>query len=143
MDVQISDSSTAAYSGAGSTIGLIQPQVQQAPDPALASVTHATAPDVAFPAVGTAGSTATGGTSAKVPAPVHVDSSFGDTAAKLFHAARPLSVEFHTTNHPNEIVTILRDPTTGQVYAEFPPDAVVRLAEFFQHLAGFVVDQKA
>lgn len=33
MDVQISDSSTAAYSGAGSTIGLIQPQVQQQPDP--------------------------------------------------------------------------------------------------------------
>jgi len=143
MDVQISDSSTAAYSGAGSTIGLIQPQVQQQPDPGPAPVSPATAPDFGVPTVGTVGSTSAGGIATKERAPVHIDSSFGDTAAKLFRSARPLSVEFHTTNHPNEIVTILRDPTTGQVYAEFPPDAVIRLAEFFQHLAGFVVDQKA
>jgi len=139
MDVQLSDNVSSGFSAAASSIGLTLPQTASVP---LASSGGAPVAPLDFPEIAAAPlqSRAPASRDASLPA---IDSHLGIAAAAFLHAPRPLSVEFHTDNHPNEIVTILRDPTTGQVYAEFPADAVVRLAEFFQHLAGFVVDQKA
>ncbi len=142
MDVLISDSASSSYSASAASIGFA---------PAPAPLAAAAAP---------AASTSGGASLAQPPAPslassdpspaydgsqptktLAADSKFGATAAKIFHSPQPLNVEFHSANH--EIVTILRDPQSGQVYAEFPADAVVQIAEFFQHLAGFVVDHKA
>lgn len=145
MDVLISDNASSGFSASAAAVGF-------APVPAPAPpVAAATAPPV--PA---------GGDASLAQAPAHslapvdanfaydnaqptktlaADSKFGETAAKIFHSPQPLNVEFHSANH--EIITILRDPQSGQVYGEFPADAVVQIAEFFQHLAGFVVDLKA
>lgn len=143
MDVQLSDS-TPGFSAAAASIGLTLPQLlpssQATLAPAPPSAPQAIAPSdstdpVALSDFPTSGKSLAGA--------LKIDSHLGEAASAFLHAPRPLSVEFHTDRLPNEIVTILRDPTTGQVYAEFPPDAVARLADFFNHLAGFVVDQKA
>jgi len=144
MDVQLSDNVSPGFSAAATSIGLTLPK--PAPDP-RADVVQAAPIAVAAPPPPApsdfpenSGQPSSSDKSAALP---KIDSHLGAAASAFFHAPRPLSVEFHTDSHPNEIVTILRDATTGQVYAEFPPDAVARLADFFNHLAGFVVDQKA
>lgn len=144
MDVLISDSASSGYNASTAAVGFTQ-----APAPAPLAPAPA-------PVAPTGGETSLGQPPTPSLAPVNAalgydsspptktlaaDSKFGETAAKIFHSPQPLNVEFHATNH--EIVTILRDPQSGQVYAEFPADAVVQIAEFFQHLAGFVVDHKA
>ena len=143
MDVQLSDSTSSGFSAAAASIGLTLPQPVPSPQQSLAPVPSAapqaiTPPDTTDPV-----SLSVSSQTKSIAAVPKIDSHLGEAASAFFHAPRPLSVEFHTDRHPNEIVTILRDPATGQVYAEFPPDAVARLADFFNHLAGFVVDQKA
>ena len=139
MDVQISDNAASSFSAASSAIGFIQPPQQTSGSFAPPLPPDSDAPLAAQPPLVAVQVPSTSSTGSK---PIRVDSSLAETAAKVFHAPQPLNVEFYSTRN-NEIVTILRDPSTGQVFAEFPADAVVRLAEFFQHLAGFVVDQKA
>jgi hypothetical protein len=137
MEVQLSDNVSSGFSAAAASIGLTLPQTAS-----VSPSVGAPGAPLDFPEVAAAPLQSRAPASRDAARPT-IDSQLGTAAAAFLHAPRPLSVEFHTDSHPNEIVTILRDPSTGEVYAEFPADAVVRLAEFFQHLAGFVVDQKA
>jgi len=139
MDVQLSDNVSSGFSAAAGSIGFALPPAAPAP---LAQAVVVSSVPVVLTDVATAPPTsgAPALRDALLPA---IDSHLGSAVAAFLHAPRALSVEFHVDNHPNEIVTILRDPATGEVYAEFPADAVARLADFFNHLAGFVVDRKA
>ena len=57
--------------------------------------------------------------------------------------AQQFEVSFRVEHDPNEIVTVFRDAATGQEIAQFPPEVMVQLAQFFQKIAGDVVDRSA
>ena len=68
--------------------------------------------------------------------------------AKLFGSATPpepirLNVSYRVLTNPNEIVTVFSDPKTGQEVAQFPPDILIGLAQFFDHQRGVTLDQDA
>jgi hypothetical protein len=68
--------------------------------------------------------------------------------AKLFGSATPpepirLDVSYRVLNHPDQIVTVFSDPKTGQEVAQFPPDILVGLAQFFDSPRGVTLDRDA
>jgi uncharacterized FlaG/YvyC family protein len=67
-----------------------------------------------------------------------------DPLGKLYAPqAQQFEVSFRVEHHPNMVVTVFRDAATGQEIAQFPPELMVQLAQFFQKLAGGVVDRSA
>lgn len=68
--------------------------------------------------------------------------------AKLFGSAPvptpiPLNVSYRVVRDPNEIVTVFTDPKTGQEVAQFPPDVLIGIAEFFDQQTGVTLDRDA
>ncbi len=68
--------------------------------------------------------------------------------AKLFGGASApqassLNVSYKVLHNPNQVVTVFTDPRTGQVVAQFPPELLVGLAEFFDYQSGVTLDRDA
>jgi hypothetical protein len=68
--------------------------------------------------------------------------------AKLFGSASPpepirLDVSYRVLTDPDQIVTVFSDPKTGQEVAQFPPDILVGLAQFFDSPRGVTLDRDA
>jgi hypothetical protein len=75
-------------------------------------------------------------------------SGLAPAIAKLFGSATPpepirLDVSYRVLNHPDQIVTVFSDPKTGQEVAQFPPDILVGLAQFFDSPRGVTLDRDA
>jgi uncharacterized FlaG/YvyC family protein len=59
-------------------------------------------------------------------------------------AGQDIEVNFRVAHDPNEIVIVYRNAQTGEIINQVPPEAIVRLAEFFQREAsGAILDQGA
>jgi len=72
------------------------------------------------------------------------DSTLQKTIQKLFApSVASVDVSFRIVHDPNEIVTVFTNHDTGEEIAQFPPEIMVQLAEFFQKIAGAVMDRKA
>ena len=75
------------------------------------------------------------------------DPSLAPAIAKLFGNGAPtpitLNVSYRVVQDLNEIVTVFSDPKTGQEIAQFPPEILIGLAEFFDHSRGATLDQTA
>jgi uncharacterized FlaG/YvyC family protein len=54
-----------------------------------------------------------------------------------------VSVQFRVVHAPNEIVTVFKNADTGEVISEFPAQSMVLIAQFFNKLAGAVLDRTA
>jgi len=68
-----------------------------------------------------------------------------DTIAKLFSGpadSGPLHVSYRIEK-PNEIVTVFSDPVTGTEVAQFPAEAMIQIAQFFDKSSGVTVDKEA
>ncbi|MBV9271920.1 MAG: hypothetical protein JO165_12560 [Candidatus Eremiobacteraeota bacterium] len=68
-----------------------------------------------------------------------------DTIAKLFAGpsdSGPLHVSYRVEK-PDEIITIFSDPLTGAEVAQFPAEAMVQMAQFFDKSSGITVDKDA
>jgi hypothetical protein len=68
--------------------------------------------------------------------------------AKLFGSVTPpepirLDVSYRVLTHPDQIVTVFSDPKTGAEVAQFPPDILVGLAQFFDSPRGVTLDRDA
>jgi hypothetical protein len=68
--------------------------------------------------------------------------------AKLFGSATPpdpirLDVSYRVLTDPDQIVTVFSDPSTGQEVAQFPPDILIGLAQFFDSPRGVTLDRDA
>jgi uncharacterized FlaG/YvyC family protein len=66
----------------------------------------------------------------------------------LFGSASPpepirLDVSYRVLKDPDQIVTVFSDPKTGQEVAQFPPDILVGLAQFFDSPRGVTLDRDA
>jgi uncharacterized FlaG/YvyC family protein len=56
----------------------------------------------------------------------------------------PLNVSYRVLDvNLGEIVTVFTDPTTGQEVAQFPPEIVVGIAQFFDQQSGATLDKTA
>lgn len=69
------------------------------------------------------------------------------TIAKLFagsssDGSAALSVSYRVEK-PNEVITVFSDPVTGQEVAQFPAEAMVQIAQFFDKSSGVTLDQNA
>lgn len=77
------------------------------------------------------------------PAPAG-DGSLGATVAKLFNtASENVAVSFQVAPGSNEVVVVFTDKTSGKTIIQFPSETLIALAQFFNKLAGTVLDQKA
>ena len=54
-----------------------------------------------------------------------------------------VAVSFQVVKGTGDIVTIFKSKATGQVISQFPPEAMVLIAQFFNKLAGAVLDRHA
>lgn len=77
-------------------------------------------------------------------------SALAPAIAKLFgHAAAAppgpirLDVSYRVLRDPNVIVTVFSDPKTGQEVAQFPPEILFNLAQFFDQQHGVTFDRQA
>ena len=65
--------------------------------------------------------------------------------AKIFSggSSSNVTVSFHVAHNPNEIVTVFKDTVTGQIITQVPSEMMVKIAEFFDQVAGVVLDKSA
>jgi uncharacterized FlaG/YvyC family protein len=75
-------------------------------------------------------------------------SGLGPAIAKLFGTKSPpdpirLDVSYRVLSKPDVIVTVFSDPQTGQEVAQFPPEILIGLAEFFDQQSGVTLDKDA
>lgn len=81
-------------------------------------------------------------------APQHNNSAIAPAIAKLFGSAVPpepirLDVSYRVLRDPNVIVTVFSDPKTGEEVAQFPPELLIQMAQFFDQHQGATLDRNA
>ena len=98
---------------------------------------------------------ATAGSAAlpQLPPGFHLPTGFPSADAaqhdETLHAAlsqvfgADVAVQFKVVPGTGDIITVFTDKSTGRVITQFPPEAMVLIAQFFNKLAGAVVDRKA
>jgi len=87
-------------------------------------------------------------TSANSTTPASNRSALAPAVAKLFALPAPpaptsLDVSYRIEGASDTIVTIFTDPKTGQEVAQFPPEVLIHLAQFFDQHQGATLDQSA
>ncbi len=128
-----------------------------APQASVETVTGTVAPQAPLPAAsppapqaGAPASTALPQTQT-TPAPVPgagPERTLAPAVAKLFALPAPpepisLDVSYRVQSDPNVIVTVFTDPKTGQEVAQFPPELLVHLSQFFDQSTGVTLDRNA
>jgi hypothetical protein len=76
------------------------------------------------------------------------DETLTPVISRLFGAsddskAAPLDVSYRVVHDPNIIVTVFTDPVTGEEIAQFPPEIIIGIAEFFDQQQGVTLDRSA
>ncbi len=97
---------------------------------------------------GQAAPAAHSGAPAAVPEPVKkpahsTDETLHRALSHLVGGGSNVTVQFRVVHGPNEIVTVFKNTDTGEVISEFPAESMVLIAQFFNKLAGSVVDRTA
>lgn len=92
-------------------------------------------PDPSDPTATSAPDSASAGTAFHLPAEV----------AKVFTggSASHVSITFQVEHNPNEIVTVFKNTLTGEVITQVPSEIMIKMAEFFDQVAGVVLDKSA
>ncbi len=119
MDVQTIDQTQAAAPVAAVTPGLPAAPAAQPAAPARAQ-------DVPY-----------------LKPPHSADETLHSALSHLVGGGSNVAVQFKVSHAPNEIVTVFTNKDTGEVISEFPAASMVLIAQFFNKLAGAVVDRTA
>lgn len=63
--------------------------------------------------------------------------------AKIFTggASSHVTVSFQVEHNPNEIVTVFKNSATGEIISQVPSEIMIKMAEFFDQVAGVVLDR--
>ena len=75
--------------------------------------------------------------------PHSADETLHRALSHLVGGGSNVSVQFRVEHGPNEIVTVFKNSETGEVISECPAASMVLIAQFFNKLAGAVVDRTA
>ncbi len=70
------------------------------------------------------------------------DETLHKAISQLFGGAK-VSVQLKVVEGTHDIVTIFKNADTGEVITQFPPEALVLIGQFFNKLAGAVLDRTA
>ena len=70
------------------------------------------------------------------------DETLHHALSQLVGGGSHVSVQFKVVGQ-NDIVTVFKNSETGEVITQFPSEAMVLIAQFFNKLAGAVVDRTA
>ena len=75
-------------------------------------------------------------------------SAIAPAVAKLFHVPSPpapvsLNVSYRVVGDSHQIITVFTDPKTGEEVAQFPPEVLANLAQFFDQQHGATFDRSA
>lgn len=74
---------------------------------------------------------------------VKPDETLSQALSTLAGGGANVSVSFQVLEHPDQIVTVFKNADTGEVITQFPAQTMVVLAQFFNKLAGAVLDRTA
>jgi uncharacterized FlaG/YvyC family protein len=74
---------------------------------------------------------------------VKADETLNRALSTLAGGGANVSVSFQVLENPNEIITVFKNVDTGEVITQFPTETMVVLAQFFNKLAGAVLDRTA
>ena len=118
MDVQTIDQVQAAAPAAAVTPGAPAPAAQPAP--------AAHPPDVPF-----------------LKPPHSADETLHNALSHLVGGGSNVGVQFKVVHGTNQIVTVFTNKDTGDEISQFPAESMVLIAQFFNKLAGAVVDRTA
>ena len=100
---------------------------------------HASAASGALPAFPVPDSRA----SARREPCVKADETLNRALSTLAGGGANVSVSFQVLENPNQIITVFKNADTGEVITQFPTETMVVLAQFFNKLAGAVLDRTA
>lgn len=75
--------------------------------------------------------------------PHSADETLHRALSHLVGGGSNVTVQFRVVQGPNEIVTVFKNTDTGEVISECPAESMVLIAQFFNKLAGAVVDRTA
>jgi hypothetical protein len=75
-------------------------------------------------------------------APAVKDETLQHALSQLVGGGKHVSVQFRVVG-PNQVVTVFKNSETGEVITQFPAESMVLIAQFFNKLAGAVVDRTA
>jgi len=150
MDVASSQAATASASAASAAAAAAYAAVDADPGPAQYTVPVAASGGSAVVATASASGTPSATTpssrasaAASSQPPVGPLEPFAGAVTTVF-AGQNIEVNFRVAHDPNEIVIVYRNAQTGEIINQVPPEAIVRLAEFFQREAsGAILDQGA
>ena len=72
-------------------------------------------------------------------------STLASAVGKLFGAGAPQPIELHVSYRVegSDVVTVFTDPKTGKEVAQFPPELLLGLAQFFDKQNGVTLDKTA
>jgi uncharacterized FlaG/YvyC family protein len=94
-------------------------------------------------------STKTSAPASQTPVPQSAHETLAPAIAKLFGSSSDsepaqLDVSYRILKgNLGEIVTVFTDPATGKEVAQFPPEILIGLAEFFDQPSGATLDKSA
>jgi FlaG protein len=118
MDVQTIDQVQAAAPVAAVTPGAPAPAAQAAPP--------AHPPDVPY-----------------LKPPHSGEETLHNALSHLVGGGSNVGVQFKVVHGTNQIVTVFTNKDTGEEISQFPAESMVLIAQFFNKLAGAVVDRTA
>ncbi|MEA2665381.1 MAG: hypothetical protein QOI11_2325, partial [Candidatus Eremiobacteraeota bacterium] len=76
-----------------------------------------------------------------LPSGIKPDETLSKALSTLAGGGANVSVSFQVLEHPDQIVTVFKNADTGEVITQFPAQTMVVLAQFFNKLAGAVLDR--
>lgn len=58
-------------------------------------------------------------------------------------ASSHVTISFQVAHSPNEIVTVFKNSQTGEEITQVPSEIMIKIAEFFDQVAGVLLDKTA
>ena len=77
------------------------------------------------------------------PAPHKTDETLHRALSQLVGGGSKVAVSFKVEHGTNEVVTVFKNAETGELISQFPAESLVLIGQFFNKLAGAVLDRTA
>ena len=76
-------------------------------------------------------------------APQPADETLHHAFSQLVGGGSNVAVSFRVEHGTNKVVTVFKNADTGEVISQFPAESLVLIGQFFDKLAGAVLDRTA
>ncbi|HTV91735.1 MAG TPA: hypothetical protein VMG98_03370 [Verrucomicrobiae bacterium] len=122
----------------------------QAVPPGTSGPSEGVTPNAEVAAAPQAPATSSGSSAGTQPKPAGEQSTIAAAVAKIYNVSsgssnqsQPLDISYKYVPELQLVVTVFTNPQTGEEVAQFPPQELIGLAEFFDQIDGVTLDRKA